>query len=101
MSKGVLLYAHNNPEIDYFKIACVNAKLIKYNLNVPITVVSDKETIDYSLENLKKEFIENTFDNIITVDRNYNFSNKRNFNDGSFSTKNLEFYNINNCDEIG
>ena len=32
MTRGVLMYAHNNNEIDYFKIACANALMVQKNL---------------------------------------------------------------------
>ena len=29
MSKGVIMFAHNNSEIDYFRLAVVNALLVQ------------------------------------------------------------------------
>ena len=39
-SKGVLIFATNTKEIDYIKIAKINAKLIKKYLGLPTTIVS-------------------------------------------------------------
>ena len=47
MSSGVLLFAHNNREIDYGKIALANAMLVKKNLDVPVSIVTDDGTIDW------------------------------------------------------
>jgi len=95
MTHGVLMYAHNNPEIDYFKIACANALMVQDNLKVPVTLVTDKGTYDYSESVLGKEFIDKCFEQVIIADRNYTFVNPRNFSDTSYSVKNLQFYNCN------
>lgn len=95
MTRGVLIYAHNNTEIDYFKIACANALMVKRHLNVPVTVVTDSGTIDWSTKALGEDFVNLCFDNIVVVDRNYSFTNLRNFSDTSYSVKSLQFYNCN------
>ena len=95
MSRGVLMVAHNNTEIDYFKIACANALMVQKNLGVPVTLVTDEGTLNWSKGVLGEEFINDCFEQIIEVDRNYTFKNTRNFSDTSFSTKSLQFYNCN------
>lgn len=89
------MYAHNNTEIDYFKIACANALMVKKNLKVPVTLVTDEGTMAYSKSALGKEFIDSCFDDVIYVKRNYDFINNRNFSDTSHQTKSLTFYNCN------
>ena len=43
MSKGFMMFAHNNDEIDYPKLAVVNAMLIKQNCDIhDITVVTNR-----------------------------------------------------------
>lgn len=95
MSRGVLMYAHNNSEIDYFKIACANALMAKKNLKVPVTLVTDEGTLGWGKKSLGEDFVNECFDNIIEVNRNYDFQNMRNFSDTSFSVKPLQFYNCN------
>jgi hypothetical protein len=95
MSRGVLMFAHNNAEIDYVKIACANALMVKKNLNVPVTLVTDSGSINWAKEIMGENFINSCFENIIEVDRDYTFKNTRNFSDTSFSTKSLQFYNAN------
>jgi len=95
MSRGVLMYAHNNTEIDYFKIACANALLVKKNLNVPVTLVTDTGTLDWGRKDLGEEFVLSCFDNILEIDRDYSFKNTRNFFDTSYNSKSLQFYNCN------
>lgn len=89
------MYAHNNQEIDYFKIACANALMVKKNLLVSVTLVTDDGTLSWGKKTLTEEFINQCFENIIIVNRNYNFKNNRNFSDTSFTSQSLQFYNCN------
>ena len=41
MSKGVVIFAFNNELIDYEKIANLNAAMIKYNMDVPVHIITD------------------------------------------------------------
>lgn len=95
MTRGVLMYAHNNPEIDYFKIACANALMVQHHLKVPVTLVTDEGTLSWATGEYGKTFVDSCFENIITVARDYNFVNNRNFSDTSFSSKTMQFYNCN------
>jgi hypothetical protein len=95
MTRGVLIYAHNNSELDYFRIACANALMVKKNLGVPVSIVTDEGTFKYSRDELGTEFLDHCFDQIILADRVWTFDNKRNFSDTSNSTKTLQFYNCN------
>lgn len=58
-TKGVLLIARNNGQIDYVKQAVFLAKRIKKYLNLPTSIVTDSE--DY----LRSTFDESVFDRII------------------------------------
>lgn len=95
MTRGVLMYAHNNDEIDYLKIACANALMVKKNLGVPVTLVTDEGTIGWGITALGDDFLKSCFEKIITVARDYQFNNPRNFSDTSYSAKSLQFYNCN------
>ena len=44
MSKGVLIFAFNNEQIDYEKIAKLNASMISYNMDVPVHIITDADT---------------------------------------------------------
>ena len=49
MSRGVLIFAHNNEGIDYVKIACANALMIRKNMDVDgITLVTDDTSLNYT-----------------------------------------------------
>jgi len=41
MSNGVVIFAFNNELIDYEKIAKLNASMIKYNMDVPVHIITD------------------------------------------------------------
>lgn len=92
MTRGVLMYAYNNIEIDYFKIACANALMVKKNLDVPVTLVTDSGTLAWGKKTLP---IDGIFENIIQVKKTPTFNNMRNFSDTTHSVKLLEFYNCN------
>jgi hypothetical protein len=44
-TKGVLLFAKNNPDFNYVKQAIVCATLAKHYLNVPVALVTDKDEL--------------------------------------------------------
>ena len=97
-TKGFLLYAHNNEEIEYLKLACVTASMIRYNLGEhSITVVTDQNSYDYTSKNIK---VEEYIDNIIIAEKDLDFKakNHRNYRDTNHSVKVLPFYNANRCD---
>jgi hypothetical protein len=63
-SKGVLLFAFNTDTVDYVNIALQSTRLIHHYLNLPVTVVTDKQPQS------------NKFDNVIIVDHVHtNFKN--------------------------
>lgn len=78
MTKGVLLFALNNSEIDYIKLAEDAAKRIHKFLNVPVSVVTD----DSSAATISNKDL---FDNVIIVE-NEAYHLKR-FHDGDKTAK--------------
>lgn len=95
MTKGILIFAHNNEGIDYVKLACATALMIRKNMNVDgITLVTDDTSLNYSLtdhESVAKYF----FDEIVVYE-NKKFT-KRNYRDHIKSDKILTFYNGDRC----
>lgn len=43
MSKGCIIYAHNNGKYDYVHMASVAARLVKKHLGIPVTLITDQE----------------------------------------------------------
>jgi hypothetical protein len=73
MNRGVLLFAQNNAEIDYVKLATFSARQIKKFLDVPVSIVTD------SLDAVTDPEV---FDKIILIDAQLE-QNSRFFYDGS------------------
>ena len=100
-SKGILIFAHNNEEIDYLKLATINAYYIKENLGIDnITVVTNQYSYDYNLDEMGYDFIHNAISNIIitTKDKAFKNINRRSYKDTSHKSTSLPFYNIDRCD---
>ena len=100
-SKGILIFAHNNTEIDYFRLAVVNALLIQKHLGLSkdqITIVTDKHSYKWGLSSIKPLVTKAA--TYIKVDQDYEFKHKntRTYKDGSLNPKILPFYNVNRCD---
>jgi len=96
-TRGVIMFAHNNAEIDYFKIALTNALMVNENLKVPVTLITDKGTYDFGKKSLGSELTEQAFENVIVVDQDYDYhrNNTRIYKDTNYTTKKLSFYNCN------
>jgi len=95
------MFAHNNEEIDYLKLATINAYLIKQNCDVhDITVVTNQHSYDYTVGELGKEFVHNAISNIVITEKDKNFkrADNRLYKDTSHTSKPLPFYNVDRCD---
>jgi len=57
MSKGVILFAFNSPKYDYFAMAKYSAKRINHFLNLPVTLITDKESYDPDSTEFDKVFL--------------------------------------------
>lgn len=92
MSKGVLIFAQNNPEMDYVKLAVYAAKRVRRFLNVPVSIVTDsKEWLLQSHPNAL-----DIFDKIIDH-WNTNFQTKDCY-DGTMYSKNILWNNLSRSD---
>jgi len=56
MTRGVLLFAFNSPKYNYYEMAEFNAKRINHYLNLPVTIVTDEDSLpaktDYKWDNI-------------------------------------------------
>jgi len=84
MTKGVLLFAYNNSQIDYVRLAIFSANRIKEHLNVPVTLISNDSSLtsSYALD---------VFDHVLHFDET--ISNKKYFNDGLDKSEHLDWHN--------
>jgi hypothetical protein len=90
--KGILLFAYNNREIDYVRIASVAARLAKKNIQVPISLVTDKSTVDWAFS--QDTDLMSAFDNIIlTDDLPKTVIQDKRYYDGSLDYKKTRFNN--------
>ncbi len=100
-SRGVIMFAHNNTEIDYFRLAVVNALLVQKNLGIKnITVVTDPHSLAQGEKTLGKRLIKKAINNIVITEKDKRFKelNQRVYKDTSHKTETLSFYNANRCD---
>ena len=73
MSKGILVHAFNNEEINYVKQACMVAERAKKYLDLPTSIITDGDVP------------ENVFDNVIKVDTPQKYTKKL-YNNGNNGT---------------
>jgi len=101
MSKGILLYARNNLQIDYVKQAYFLAIQAKKILNLPTTVVTDSfNYLEQNFPNYNKIFdrvikvVWNDTDIALnTVLSRYENHTSRTYKDGALYSKKLQFKN--------
>ena len=93
MKKGILIFAHNSRDVDYALMSLVSAKFAKANLQVPVSLVVDKFTVEWmqtsNIYNLSQEI----FDQIIEIEKPVT-QNTRVLNDG-YTSKTVPFVNSN------
>ena len=92
MTSGVLMFAHNNREIDYGMMAYVSARYVDRYLKVPVSLITDSGTINWL--DKKDTGIRKSFDKIILTDElpQPDQQDKR-FYDGSIDYKKTAFKN--------
>lgn len=81
MTKGILIYAHNNRRVDYALMAIIAAGLAKKQLNVPASLVTDPSTMEWLRESNMLDKASEVFENIIIVQRPET-DNQRRLSDG-------------------
>ena len=94
MSNGILIFAHNNNQIDYGKMAYISALYAKKNLNVSVSLVTDSGTLNY-LKSENNFFVDAVFDKIILTDKiKVTTFVKKRYYDGSLDYKKADFKNV-------
>lgn len=90
MKNGCLLFAHNG-NIDYGSQAVIAANLVRKYLKVPVSLVSDKETIN----DINLKFTHLPFDNVIEIEKPNNSNQRRLYDQESKDYKVFNFINGN------
>lgn len=86
MTNGALIFAHNNTDVDYIKLANFAASRVKKFLDIPVSIVTDGKNW------LLEQYPNHEFDKIIKLETKD--TNKKEFYDGSLSYKKLHWKNI-------
>jgi len=82
MSKGVLIFAHNNRQVDYARMAIIAGGLATKNLQVPVTLATDDSTVAWMKESNIYTIAMKIFEHIRIVNRPEDLQNRK-FNDGT------------------
>lgn len=98
MTQGVLIYAFNNQEIDYVKIAIEAARRAKKFLNKPVSLVTDSSDWVNTLTSNTEEVFDKIIDiakedalrDYLVLNTGYNM---RRMNDGTLTQKKFNFKN--------
>jgi hypothetical protein len=86
MTTGALIFAHNNTEVDYVKIANFAASKVRKHLDIPVTLVTSDEGW------LSTQYPDHCFDQVISIE--IEPSNKKSFYDGALFSKTLDWNNV-------
>lgn len=84
MTKGILIFAHNGPEVDYGTMSIIAGGLAKKHLGLPVSLVTDKWTIAWLKESNMYSKAESIFDKIIEIEKPRT-KNTRKLHDGFYS----------------
>ena len=89
-TRGVLIHAHNNLEMDYALIALCNAFAIKSHLQVPICLVTDEGSLAW-LRQQRGDLVDQAFDQIVVI--TVPIPSNRRFCDTRSTSRTLPWYN--------
>jgi len=93
MNKGILIFAHNGPEVDYGTMSIIAGGLAKKHLGLPVSLVTDKWTIAWLKESNMYVKAQSVFDKIIEIEKPRT-KNTRKLHDG-FHSQVIPFVNSN------
>ncbi len=82
MTKGILIYAHNNRTVDYALMAIISGGLAKKHLGQPASLVTAQPTVDWMIESKIYDRAQQIFDHIFIVARPES-NNSRGLHDGT------------------
>lgn len=96
MTRGILIFAHNNRDIDYALLSLISGALAKKNLSLPVSLITDQSTIDWMKHSTIYDRAKSIFDKIILTDKPVT-DNSRKLHDGEIG-KIVPFVNLNRND---
>lgn len=102
MSKGIVMFAHNNEQIDYLRLAVTNAYLIQKHMGLTteeITIVTDEGSYEYAQKHLDQKLLDGAAQYIMVYkDKTFGSQNLREYRDTAETTHMLPFHNGNRSD---
>lgn len=93
MTKGILIYAHNNRTVDYALMAMIAGGLAKKHLKQSVSLVTDRATVDWMAESEIYSRAQTIFEHIFVVPRPGS-NNSRALHDGTERSV-VQFINTN------
>ena len=93
MKQGILIFAHNNREVDFLRLAIISGRLAKKNLGKSVSLVTDEHTKQWMVDDDLEDTVREIFDNVIVTEKPSE-DNFRTLNDGA-SAKTVPFANKN------
>lgn len=69
MNKGIVILAHNNRKVDYSKMALIAAKFAGKNLELPVSLITDDNTVQWMQQSQTWMLAESIFDQIIIIEK--------------------------------
>jgi hypothetical protein len=81
MTRGALIFAHNSRKVDYALLALIAGGLAKKNLGIPVSLVTDPTTIEWTKQSDTFKKMADVFDQIIITSKPET-SNTRKLYDG-------------------
>ena len=93
MTRGILIFAYNGPEVDYGTMSIIAGGLAKKHLGLPVSLITDKWTIGWLKESNMYETAVTVFDKIIEIEKPRT-KNTRKLHDG-FHSQTVPFVNSN------
>lgn len=64
-TRGVCMFAYNNEQIDYIKLAILAASHVKLNLGLPVCLITDEGTWEWANESQKTSLLKTCFDKVV------------------------------------
>lgn len=95
MSRGFLMFAHNNDVVDYASQACVAAAMIKRNMGAWTTLVTDPGTEKFLFDTYAEHKLFRVFDDVIVLPYSEfrDDTNERKYRDSPWTVRVLKYHN--------
>ena len=97
-TKGFMMFAYNNEQLDYTQLALVAAYAVKkYMPDYPVVLVTNQSSLDQCKAAHGQSLMDAAWDDIIVTDPGYE-KNMRLHHDGAYNSFNAQFTNTNKHD---